>query len=197
MKRLVFSFLIVASSTLLMSQTDQEYYKTIPENPEIVTAVTMLVRSIDGLGFRYYHATEGLTVTDLEYSAGNGGRRVIEILQHLYGLTEMVNNAVHNTSNIRPSNGAENLSFEELRAGTLSSIKAAREKTLTLTDAQLAECQVIFERAGEQSGYPIWNLINGPLADAMWHTGQVVSHRRAAGNPINPKVSVFLGTLRD
>jgi hypothetical protein len=40
-------------------------------------------------------------------------------------------------------------------------------------------------------------MINGPIADALWHAGQVVTLRRVSGNPINPKVSVFNGRLRD
>lgn len=192
---LIFSILVTTSS--LMSQSDQDYYHTIPEAPDTMTAVTVLVRCIDGLGFRYYHATDNLTVTDHEYAPGNGGRMVIDLLQHIYSLTEMVNNSVRDLPNHRPIKGVDTLSAEELRVGTLNAIRAARDKAMTLTDEELASLNVRFERAGEESSYPIWNLINGPLADAMWHTGQIVSHRRASGNPINPKISVFSGTVRD
>ena len=41
--------------------------------------------------------------------------------------------------------------------------------------------------------FPFWNMINGPISDAIWHSGQVVANRRASGNPINPKVNVFIG----
>ncbi len=194
---LAITLFFITCNSLLMSQSDLDYYHTIPQSPDTLTATTLLVRSIDGLGFRYYHATDGLTVTDLEYTAGNGSRMVIEVLQHLLGLVEMVSNTVHNEPNIRPQSSTDSMSYEELRAATLSTLKDARDKALTLTDTELAKCQIIFLRAGETSEYPIWNLINGPLADAMWHTGQIVSHRRAAGNPINPKISVFSGTVRD
>jgi len=40
-------------------------YHTIPEAPENYTAGTMVSRMIDGLGFRYYWATEGLTPDNL------------------------------------------------------------------------------------------------------------------------------------
>jgi hypothetical protein len=36
-------------------------------------------------------------------------------------------------------------------------------------------------------------LINGPITDAIYHTGQVVSFRRTSGNPIPKGVNVFLG----
>ena len=47
------------------------------------------------------------------------------------------------------------------------------------------------------SEFPFWNLINGPIADAIWHTGQVVTLRRASGNPFNSQVSVLQGKLRE
>jgi len=180
-----------------MCQSDLEYYHTIPESPETLSAASVLVRTIDGLGFRYYHATDGLTVTDLEYTAGNGGRMVIEVLQHIYGLSLMINNAVHDLSNTRPAASVDTLTYDQLREMTLHQLKEARQKALTLSDKQLETTEIRFSRAGEESSYPIWNLFNGPLADAIWHTGQIVSHRRASGNPINPKISVFSGTVRE
>lgn len=40
-------------------------------------------------------------------------------------------------------------------------------------------------------------MLNGPIADALWHVGQVVSFRRSSGNPFNSKVSVFSGKVRE
>ena len=45
--------------------------------------------------------------------------------------------------------------------------------------------------------FPFWNIINGPISDALWHCGQVVMLRRASGNPFNSKVNVFSGKLRE
>jgi len=36
-------------------------------------------------------------------------------------------------------------------------------------------------------------MMNGPLADAIYHVGQIVVFRRANGNPQNPRVNVFMG----
>jgi hypothetical protein len=44
--------------------------------------------------------------------------------------------------------------------------------------------------------YPMWNVINGPVSDAIYHVGQIVAFRRAAGNPMHPGVSVFSGRNR-
>jgi len=39
---------------------------------------------------------------------------------------------------------------------------------------------------------PFWNLINGPLSDALTHTGRINSFRRLAGNPV-AGANVFTG----
>ena len=49
----------------------------------------------------------------------------------------------------------------------------------------------------DSTSFPFWNIINGPISDALWHCGQVVLLRRSSGNPFNSKVSVFSGKLRD
>ena len=41
---------------------------------------------------------------------------------------------------------------------------------------------------------PFWYWINGPLADALTHVGQITSWRRIAGNPQLKGVNVFIGT---
>ena len=79
------------------------------------------------------------------------------------------------------------LSFEAKRRQTLLHLKTASD-ILKKTD-NLEQ----FDNAN----FPFWNLINGPIADALWHCGQVVMLRRASGNPFNSKVSVFWGKLRE
>ena len=49
----------------------------------------------------------------------------------------------------------------------------------------------------EDTGVPFWNIINGPISDALWHCGQVVMLRRSSGNPFNSKVNLFSGKLKE
>ena len=42
-------------------------------------------------------------------------------------------------------------------------------------------------------GRSFWHIINGPIADAFTHVGQINSFRRLSGNPV-PKANVFTGT---
>ena len=81
------------------------------------------------------------------------------------------------------------------KKATLENLKTA--STLFASTENLSEHSVIFKRANGESEFPFWNNINGPIEDAVWHAGQVVVLRRSAGNPINPKVNVFLGKLNE
>jgi hypothetical protein len=60
----------------------------------------------------------------------------------------------------------------------------------------LSSFKIIFQRTDNKSEYPFWNQINGPIEDAVWHSGQLAILRRASGNPINPKASVFSGKIK-
>jgi hypothetical protein len=56
--------------------------------------------------------------------------------------------------------------------------------------------KLIFKGAnGAAQEFPFWNQLNGPIADCIWHTGQIVSFRRSSGNPFTEKANVFMGTL--
>lgn len=171
-------------------------YAEIPEAPAEFNACTVVARMVDGLGFRYYWATEGLRPEDLAYQIGADARTSEETLFHIYGLADVIYNSVHQQASIRPIPKIE-MSFEELRAKTLGLLKATSDTLRTADPDALENYQIIFERKGQQSSYPFWNQLNGPLADALWHVGQVVAFRRASGNPLNFRVSVFQGNLRN
>ena len=98
--------------------------------------------------------------------------------------------------NIRPA-VVEELTYAEKRARTLQLLKAASDKLRESDGADLERYELIFQRGDQRSVSPFWNNLNGPLADAIWHVGQVVAYRRASGNPFNSKVSVFSGKLRE
>ena len=170
-------------------------YAQIPDYPEEYTAETVAARMIDGLGFRYYWASEGLRPEDLAYKPSDEARTCGETLDDIYGLTNVVVNAVRQKPNVRRS-GDDEMSFEEKRAATLMNIKEAADM-LRAGKVSLEDCIIVFQRDSGNSEYPFWNNINGPIADALWHCGQVVSLRRASGNPFNSNVSLLRGSVRD
>lgn len=189
---LLFSFLF---TTLPMAAQDTLPYYQIPEYPENYTQGTILARLVDGLGFRYYWATEGLNADDLAYKPGPTNRTIDETLDHIYGLSDVILNAALNVPNDRKEPLVVPDTYKEKRSATLMNMKKASEAFMKLDEVQ--DIEVVFIRKSDTFSVPFWNLLNGPLEDAVWHCGQVVSLRRAAGNPIPSGVSVFMGTKRD
>lgn len=192
---ILISFFLISMTLMAQEQMNESLpYGTIPDAPETYTAGSVVSRMVDGLGFRYRWATEGLTEDDLNYAPGNEGRTITQTLNHLYGLSRTIVNSAKKQPNdftVKPPE----LGFEEIRKATLENFQTASE--LFLKSKDLTQHKVIFKRADKTSEFPFWNNINGPIEDAVWHAGQIVVLRRSAGNPINPKVSVFLGKLKD
>lgn len=174
---------------------DLPYYQ-IPEYPEKYSAGTVAARLVDGLGFRFYWATEGLREQDLSFKPSEEARTIHETIDHIYGLSLVIVNATTQASN-KTATDEEKFSYEELRKMTLLNIQKAANILRTSKDEDFEKFKLVFEGSQGTSEYPFWNNINGPIADALWHCGQVVSLRRTAGNPFNSNVSVFGGRLRN
>ena len=174
-------------------QMDSLPYHQIPAYPDTFTQATILARTLDGLGFRYYWATEGLTDADMTYAAGNESRSTREVLEHLLGLTDMIKNIVLGEPNVRPAQRTKK-SDHVRRRTTLHNIAAAADYLRANPELDLEQRPIIFQRGENTSEIPHWHLLNGPIADALWHCGQVVGNRRASGNPIPAGVNVFMGT---
>ena len=168
-----------------MAQNEDKLpYYEIPKHAESYTTGTVAARMVDGLGFRYYWATEGLRAEDLNYKPSETGRTSAETIDHILGLSQFILNSISETKIKRDET---ELSFEEKRKQTLLNFKKASDILLKTDDLSKFD----------NDRFPFWNIINGPIADALWHCGQVVMLRRASGNPFNSKVSVFSGKLRE
>ncbi|RED44972.1 hypothetical protein [Seonamhaeicola aphaedonensis] len=185
MNKQIFIFFILLS-TLSMAQVESEklpFYE-IEDYPETYDSNFIVARMIDGLGFRYYWATEGLRDVDLEYKPSESGRNTGETIDHLYGLSRFIRNSIleHNKDETKSE-----LSYNEKRKQTLMNLKMVSDV--------FKSSKEIFKF--EETSVPFWNIINGPISDALWHCGQIVMLRRASGNPFNSKVSVFQGKLKN
>lgn len=190
MKKAILIGIIILPFVGLYSQ-EKNYFYQIPAYPEKYTAENVAARMVDGLGFRYYWATEGLRKEDLDWSPGDKTRSSFATLEHILGLTTALVNAVNKRPTINATN-APKLSYEEVRNKTLENLKEA-SMILRQADANLNDYKMIFQSPNRTSEYPFWNLINGPIADALWHVGQVVTFRRSSGNPFPEGVSVLQG----
>jgi len=171
-----------------------DYHYKIPDYPESYSPGNVAARVVDGLGFRFYWASEGLSQKDLEFRPSEEASSTAETINHILNLSTMIVDAVLSQPNIRQDWSA--LSVDEKRAITLANIRKASE-LLKADHKEMEDYQIIFERPQGNAVYPFWNILNGPLADALYHTGQVVSFRRSSGNPIDPNVNVLIGKKRE
>lgn len=159
---------------------------------------TVIMRMIDGLGFRYYWATKGLRESDLDYNPGHGARSMRETIEHIYSLSYMISQTAQMKSVIRSEsrNFASTHDYEEIRNKTLFNLETARKSISSLSPEELSNLVIVFQNfpdAEPSAGSSIYKLINGPIADALTHVGQVITFRRIAGNPQPQGVNQFQG----
>lgn len=192
MKFITYLFLISSTAMLYGQARPTDFFYQIPENPEDYTAGTVAARIVDGLGFRYYWATEGLTKEDLLFRPSEEARSIEETVDHILSLSDVILNSV----NEQPSKGVTmaGMTFEAKRSQTLENIMNASLLLKGATDEDLTRFNMVFS---ETIQYPFWNMLNGPIADAINHVGQIITLRRTNGNPINQNISVLQGTVKD
>lgn len=183
------------SCNVIMAQEDNIIpYSEIPDYSVEYTAGTVVARMIDGLGFRYYWVTNCLTDSDLNYKPSEEARTTAETIDHLFDLSNVVVNSTLNKVNDRNSIKPE-LTFAQKRKQTLINFKTAAD--ILRNSQDISVFKIVFKSEKGTSEFPFWNNINGPIADAIWHCGQVVSFRRSSGNPYNSKASMFTGKIRN
>ena len=178
--------LIVNISYSQTNQSKLPYYE-LPDYPKKFTTGTMAARMIDALGFRFYWASHDLNLKDLNYKANEDSRSTIETLNHIYDLSKIIVNSTLQKAN---DNAKEDLTYSQLRTNTLMNLKTAAD--ILRNSEDISQFIIIF---GDNQ-IPFWNQVNGPIADSIWHCGQLAIYRRSSGNPINPKVNHFLGKVR-
>lgn len=188
MKYLALIVFTLIPFAMLGQEKELPYYE-IPDYSENYTAGSVAARMIDGLGFRFYWATEGLQDKDLEFRPSKEARSTLETIDHIYQLSQViVNSALHkvNEGNVNKVDR----SWKEKREQTLLNLKTAADILRTAEDLNAF---TIDFKSGQ---FPFWNNINGPIADAIWHCGQIASFRRSSGSPISSQISFFTGKLK-
>lgn len=180
-------------ASIVNAQDNSLPFYEISLDPKKFSAGTVAARVIDGLGFRYYWATDGLRTQDLAFKPSAEARTAEETVAHIYEMSIIILNATTKTANIPGQD--KPLPFAEMRKVTLNNLWTARTNLLTATDEQLKEFNFIFKTTTQSVVYPFWNMINGPIEDCVWHVGQLVSFRRSSGNPFNSKAEMFTGKL--
>ena len=186
MKLIASVFLILITTLVVKAQNKLPYYE-IPKAAADFTAGSVASRIIDGLGFRYYWATEGLQSKDLSFQPNKEARTTLETINHILDLSQVIVNAT-----LQKANGKKQpeMTFVEKRKKTLENLKKASDILRVSND--VSQFKVIF---GEKE-FPFWNTLNGPMLDATWHVGQIVSFRRSSGNPLPKGVQFLTGKVK-
>ena len=189
MKKFTIIFALLFSVIVFSQSEEQELpYYEIPEYSETFTAGTVAARLVDGLGFRFYWASEGLTDKDLEYQPNEDVRTTEETIDHILDLSFIIVNSTLKKANEKVDKSE--MTYTEKRKQALINFKTAADILRKSDD--ISQYKIIF---GERE-IPFWNQLNGPIADAIWHCGQIASFRRTSGNAINPNISQFNGTVK-
>lgn len=171
---------------------DQLPYREVPDFPEAYNAGSVAARVIDGLGFRFYWATDSLRDEDLSFRPSEEGRTLLETMEHIYSMSWMIRNSTTSSVNSREK---VKMDYKSLRKQTLLNLQVASQNLMASND--LESMKIVFEGKNGQVEYPFWNNLNGPVADCLWHVGQIVSFRRTNGNPIASNLSFFSGKVRE
>ena len=192
--RALFFILLGLYHLNIMSQTS-EYFKDISKYPTEINNGNIISRMLNGLGHRYYWATAKLKENDLIYRPSKDAYSTKETMVHIFTLSKTVYNTTLSKINERPDIDIPG-DYESIRNETLQFLEKASKNFSNLNGEELDEMKIKFNRGGTIKSFPIWNLLNGPIADAIYHTGQIVSFRRTTGNPIDSSVNVFMGSYR-
>ena len=99
------------------SQQEKLPFHEIGNYPEEYSETNLISRMIEGLGYRYYWATESLNEKDLIYKASIDSRTTFEIIEHIYKLSLMIASSFKNE---KIDFNSEKFSYTELRERTLN-----------------------------------------------------------------------------
>ena len=192
MTKNVLTFLLTLLITPMLAQNTKvdTTFMNIPKHPDHYSNKNIVIRLIDGLGYRYYWATNGLKAGDLKFKISEDSRSTLETLEHLLEVSQMILNTTLSQENIQPFSKI-NYSLNELRNRTLLNLKEAKNNIQACV--KLSDLKLIFNVDGKKIQFPFWNLLNGPISDSIYHIGQIVSFRRANGNPIDSNINMLTG----
>jgi uncharacterized damage-inducible protein DinB len=140
---------------------------------------------VEGLAFRYRWATENLSEENIKFKPHPTSMSIEEVNAHIFDLVDSTNRVFGGEKQNKDSLN----SFQKLRIKSLNILADLSERLKEMSDEDLSEIEKNTSRK-----LPFWYWINGPLADALTHVGQITSWRRIAGNPQLKGINVFIGT---
>ncbi len=129
------------------------------------TGKTVLLRMIEGLGYRFNRAVTGFLPEHLNAKPVPSGFSVAELTAHIGHLIQTSRSVFEQK---KPSH--TECSIEDVRAeiARLYEAVSARDDE-ELGKITTSKCDSVFY------------LVNGPLSDALWHMGQLAVYKRLLG----------------
>ena len=168
-----------------MDKNQELPFEDISKTPNDLTATNTLLRMVEGLAFRYRWATENLSEENIKFKPHPTSMSVEEVNAHIFDLVDSTNRVFGGEKQNKDSLN----SFQKLRIKSLNILADLSERLKEMSDEDLSEIEKNTSRK-----LPFWYWINGPIADALTHVGQITSWRRIAGNPQLKGINVFIGT---
>ena len=148
---------------------DERTFSTIPDYPGNISAGTSICRLLDGLGFRFFWATEGLNEYAHDFRLSEESMSIGELTRHIWGLLNWMCVGICGIKSQLPE------TVKAQKEHSLELIYQLRNTFCGMDDTELTTLRL--------EGKPFWNMINGPIADILTHVGQINMLRRAAGFP--------------
>ena len=168
-----------------MERNQELPFEDISKTPVEITATNTLLRLVEGLAFRYRWATENLSEKDIKFRPHPTSMSIEEVNAHIFDLVDSTFTVFGGEKQNKDSLN----SFQQIRKKSLFILQDLSERLKEMSDEDFSEIEKNTSRK-----LPFWYWINGPLADALTHVGQITSWRRIAGNPQLKGVNVFIGT---
>ena len=168
-----------------MDRNQELPFEDISKTPVELTATNTLLRMVEGLAFRYRWATENLSEENIKFKPHPTSMNIEEVNAHIFDLV----NSTFTVFGGEKQNKDSLNSFQQIRKKSLFVLQDLSERLKEMSDEDFSEIEKNTSRK-----LPFWYWINGPLADALTHVGQITSWRRIAGNPQLKGVNVFIGT---
>tara|TARA_B110000902_G_scaffold15632_1_gene18435 strand:- start:253 stop:780 length:528 start_codon:yes stop_codon:yes gene_type:complete len=168
-----------------MERNQELPFEDISKTPIELTATNTLLRLVEGLAFRYRWATENLSEKDIKFRPHPTSMSIEEVNAHIFDLVDSTFTVFGGEKQNKDSLN----SFQQIRKKSLFILQDLSERLKEMSDEDFSEIEKNTSRK-----LPFWYWINGPLADALTHVGQITSWRRIAGNPQLKGVNVFIGT---
>ena len=168
-----------------MKNNQELPFEDISQTPLEISAANALLRMVEGLAFRYRWATENLSDENIKFRPHTSSMSIEEVNSHIFDLVD----SIFRVFGGEKQNKETLNSFQDIRESNLFLLKKLVNLLRKMNDSELAEMEKNTSRK-----LPFWYWINGPLADALTHIGQITSWRRISGNPQLKGVNVFIGT---